>query len=128
MVDLPASLCSLLWRTTVLPQALYGCEVRNIRPGQLVPLASAGKAAIQAKVPLELNVWRAPEVLHGPPLGDSAIREPLEEVRERQLRWLQLVANLPGLVGTVHRVAAWRPRSGTWTEPSAALAAAAQGV
>ena len=95
-VQLPASLCGLLWRAVVLPQALYGCEVRNIRPTQLVPLASAGKAALQAKVPLELNVWRAPEVLHGPPLGESAVREPLEEVRERQLRWLQLVANLPG--------------------------------
>ena len=93
-----------------------------------MPLASAGKAALQAKVPLELNVWRAPEVLHGPPLGDSAVREPLEEVRERQLRWLQLVTNLPGLVGTVHRVAAWRPRTGTWKEPSAALESAAQAV
>ncbi len=51
MVYLPASLYSLLWRTTVLPQALYGCEVRNIRPGQLVLLASARKAAIQRKVP-----------------------------------------------------------------------------
>ncbi len=72
-MNLPASNCSLLWRVTVLPQVLYGCEVRNIRPRQLVPLASAGKAAIQAKTPLELNLWRAPEVLHGPPLGDSAI-------------------------------------------------------
>ncbi len=84
-LELPSSNCSLLWRTTVLPQALYGCEIRNVLPGQLVPLSVAGKAAFQAKAPLELNVWRAPEKLHGPPLGDSAIQEPLEEVRERQL-------------------------------------------
>ena len=29
-LDLPASLASLLWKTTVLPQVVYGCEVRNI--------------------------------------------------------------------------------------------------
>ena len=30
MLDLPASLCALLWRSDVLPRALYVCEVRDI--------------------------------------------------------------------------------------------------
>ena len=34
-LPLPAAICSLLWRTTVLPQALYGCEIRNVLPSQL---------------------------------------------------------------------------------------------
>ena len=58
----------------------------------------------------------------GPPLGDTALRDSLLEMRERQLRWLQLLANMPGLVGSVHRTAAWR--SGQYEEPSAALLAA----
>jgi hypothetical protein len=106
MLQLPAALSSHLWRTTVLPQALYGCELRDVRPAQLAPLTSAGQAAVASKPPLHLNCWRAPEVLMGLPLGDTAVRDPMLEVRDRQLRWLQLVANLPGLVGLVHRVAA----------------------
>ena len=31
-LPLPASTTALLWRTTVLPQALYGCEVRSLGP------------------------------------------------------------------------------------------------
>jgi hypothetical protein len=31
-LPLPASICSLLWRTTVLLQALYGSEIRNVLP------------------------------------------------------------------------------------------------
>ena len=88
LLDLPASVCCLLWRTDVLPKALYGCEVRDVAPKRLVPLSSAGKAAIGPKRPFELNEWRAPEVLMGPPFGDSAVRDPVLEVRERQLRWL----------------------------------------
>ncbi len=33
-----------------------------------------------------------------------------------------------GLDGTIHQVAAWHGGYGTWTEPLAALVAAAQGV
>ena len=47
--QLPASLCCLSWRTAVLPQALYGCEVRDVRPSDLASLAAAGKAAVIAK-------------------------------------------------------------------------------
>ena len=69
MLELPASVCSILWRTAVLPQAVYGCEVRDVRPSQLAALTSAGQAAVAVKAPLHLNGWRAPEVLMGPPLG-----------------------------------------------------------
>ena len=126
VLDLPSSLLSQLWRTTVLPQALYGCEIRDVRPSALIPLASAGKAAIANRFPIRLNVWRAAEVLTGPALGDSAVLDPLFVVRHRQLRWLQLLVNLNGLVGTVHR--ALVSPTAVWAEPSAALSAALRAV
>ena len=75
LMELPASLCSLLWRTDMLPKALYGCEVRNLVPERLVKLSSAGKAAIGPKGPLQVNQWRAPEVLTGPTFGEPAVRD-----------------------------------------------------
>ena len=125
-LELPSSICSLLWRTAVLPQALYGAEVRDIPPKHLVPLASGGKAALGPKYPIRVNAWRAPEVLMGLPLGDSVVRDPVLEMRERQLRWLQTITNVPGLVGTVHRSLAWQ--HGEWREPTAALASALRSV
>jgi hypothetical protein len=50
-LDLPASVCSLLWRVAVLPQALYGCQLRDIRPVDIDPLSKAGKAAVVHKAP-----------------------------------------------------------------------------
>jgi hypothetical protein len=123
-LELPASICSLLWRTTVLPQALYGCEVRHVRPSQLAPLLSLGKTLLTTKAPLQLNVWRSPAALCGLPLGDTALRDPCFEVRLRQLVWLQLLANLPSIVGIVHRYLAWQ--HDTWVEPTPALHAALQ--
>ena len=121
-LELPASIAALLWRTAVLPQALYGCEVRDVKPVQLVPLASGVKAALGPKFPLMVNAWRAPEVLVGPPLGDSMVQDPTFAMRDRQLCWWQVVANLPTLVGAVHRLVAWQ--DGEWLEPTPALAAA----
>ena len=121
-LELPSSICSLLWRTAVLPRALYGCEIRDVTPELLVPLSSGGKAAIGPKFPLRVNEWRAPEVLMGPPFGESLVRDPVLEVRERQLQWLLLVSNMPGLVGDVHRAVAWRCRR--WQEPNKSLRAA----
>ena len=118
-LDLPSSVSSLLWQTAVLPQALYGCEVRDLRPPKLVPLASAGKAIVGAKFPLRLNGWRAPEVLMGPPLGESAVRDPRVEMCVRRVSWLQLLANSPGIVGVVHRLVACPV--GSWVEPCRAL-------
>ena len=51
MLEVPASIGALLWRTAVLPQALYGCEVRNISPSQLQALSRAGQAAVAVKPP-----------------------------------------------------------------------------
>jgi hypothetical protein len=126
MLEMPAAICSLLWRTAVLPQAVYGCEVRDLRPSQLAALTAAGQASVAGKAPLHLNCWRAPEVLMGPPLGAYAVREPMLEVRERQLRWLHVLANLPTLVGLLHRVVAGA--GPVWQEPPGALASALQAV
>ena len=125
-LPLPAALCGLLWRTTVLPQALYGCELRNISPSSLTPLTTAAKALMSTKPPLSLNVWRSPAVLMGPPLGDTAIREPLLEMRERQLRWLQLICNSLGPTGIIHRLLSWADDH--WQEPTRSLATALQSV
>ena len=62
----------------------------------------------------------------GPPLGDTALREPTLEMRERQLCWLQLVSNSLGPAGVIHRLLAWS--DGRWVEPSKSLAAALQSV
>ena len=34
----PASLCAVLWRCAVLPQALYGCEIRQLPVTMMRPL------------------------------------------------------------------------------------------
>ena len=41
----------------------------------------------------------------------------------RRLKWLAVIANMPGLVGSLHRFLATTPGP-SWREPSAALAAA----
>ena len=125
-LDLPAGICGMLWKTAILPQALYGCEVRDVRPAQLHALVAMGKASHVCKPPLNLNSWRAAEVLMGPPLGESGLRDPVQEMRQRQLCWLQLVCNQPGLVGTVHRAVA--AEADQLQEPSAALLAAMKAV
>ena len=43
-LPLPAAITAQLWRTTVLPQALYCCEVRDVRRTTLAPLTAAGRA------------------------------------------------------------------------------------
>ena len=78
---------------------------------------------VATKAPLFLSRSAASEVVHGPPLGACAVRDARLEVLTRRLKWLALVANLPGLVGTVHRFLATTSGS-TWTEPSAVLASA----
>ena len=123
---LPTSICSLLWRTAVLPKALYGCEVRDVRPSLLSRLTAAGRALALDTSPLHLNVWRSPELLSSPALGDTAILDPLLEVRLRQLHWLQLLVNLPGLVGTVHRLVA--SLSGRFVEPTRSLRSALSSI
>ena len=125
-LSLPAALNAVLWRTTVLPRALYGCELRNVAGQALVPLVAAAKAAVCTKAPLELNAWNAPEVALGWPIGDSAPLHPMAYARFQQLRWLQLLANSTGFAGIVHRIVAC-PAS-EWREPSLALRSALASV
>ena len=118
-LPLPASLSAVLWRCTVLPQALYGCEIRHLPLTELKGLVSAGKRAVCTKRPLDLNAWTAPEVALSWPLGESAPLHPIEQVRLLQLRWLHLLANSTGIEGIVHRAVAGT--GGGWTEPSLPL-------
>ncbi len=122
-LSLPAAVAVQMWRTAVLPQALYGCEVRNVTMTQLMPVWVTGKKTIPMLAPLELSSYAAVEVLGGLPLGCHALRDPRLEMVSRRLRWLQTVGNASGLVGTLHRELASGP-GGTWNEPSAALSAA----
>ena len=108
------------------PQALYGCDLRDIRPVDLEPLSQAGKAAVTSKAPLRLNVWRAHAVVMGLPLGESAVTDPVAVMRLRQLTWLQVLANFTGISGAIHRAVACP--SAQWLEPSSALVAALKSV
>ena len=121
-LPLPTSITALLWRSTVLAQALYGSEVRDIPRSNLAPLSAAGRALQVQRQPLHLNLWRSPLALFSPSLGDSTLRDPVLEMRERQLRWLQLLANSLGIVGIVHRVVALV--DDCWVEPTPALGSA----
>lgn len=123
-LSLPSSLCASLWRTTVLPQALYGCQVRHIRPALLGPLVAAGKAAVCSKPPLSLNTWTALEVALGWPLGESGPRHPVAHATVLQLHWLQELVNSSDIVGVLHRTLACP--AGDWVEPSRALQSALQ--
>ncbi len=122
-LPVPSAIAAHLWRSTVLVQALYGCEVRNITAGYVKPLFMVGWALTSSKEPLSLSQYRAAEVVAGRPLGAYAVRDPPAEIRARQLQWLVVLANLAGLVGIVHRALA--SRGGGWVEPTPALAAAA---
>ena len=115
-LQLPAGICGLLWRSVVLPQALYGCEVVDYRPSHLRRLVAQGKAIVSMKSPLWLNKWRAPEVLMGWPLGEMRAVDPIYIMRLRQVTWLIEVANAVGLVGVVNRAVSTGP-DGTWVVP-----------
>ena len=120
-LDVPAAVAAHMWRTTVLAQGLYGCEIRNVTHNQLRPLCVQGKALVARKAPLELANFCAAEAVCGPPLGACAARDPRLEVAARRMRWLNMISNQVGLVGTVHRQLA-SPSGTTWMEPSPALA------
>ena len=64
-LPLPAAICSTLWRTAVLPQALYGCQIRHLIPADVSPLLAAGKSLLH-KAPLQLNLWRSPDIAMAP--------------------------------------------------------------
>ena len=121
-LSLPTAIAAQMWRTAILPKALYGCEIRLVSHGQLLPLWALGKTTIPRMGPLYLNTYAAAEVLGGLPLGGHAVRDPREEALGRRLRWLQTLANHSGLLGTLHRQLACP--NFEWNEPSVALRAA----
>ena len=102
-MEVPAAVAAQMWRTTILPQALYGCEVRNITKGDLKPLHTQGKMVVTLKAPLELSNCSAAEITHDLPLGTCAVRDARLEVLARRLRWALVLGNQVSLVGTVHR-------------------------
>ena len=122
-LSVPVAVACQLWRSAILPQALYGCEIRNITYTQILPLWALGKTTVPRLLPLLLNQFAAVEVLGGPPFGAHALRDPRLEMLSRRLHWLQGLANHTGIVGTLHRLLACGTGS-IWTEPSAALAGA----
>ena len=122
-LPLPSAVLSQIWRAAVLPQAVYGCELRDYKKSQLVRLAVAGRKAVVSRAPLNLCCWWAEEVVHGAPLGGTAVRDPMLEVRSCQLKWLQLMGNHTGLAATVHRTVACT--SGAWTAQGALASALA---
>ena len=84
-LNVPAAVSSSMWRTTVLPQGLYGSEIRHVTPAQLRPLCMQGKNLVTQKLNITLA---APEVLGGVPLGACAVRDPRLEALARRIHWL----------------------------------------
>ena len=84
----PAPLAAHLWRTAILPQALYGSEIRRVTPRHIWPLVVQGRRVVARKAPLSLSHYAAAEVLHGPALGACAVTDPRKEVLTRRLKGL----------------------------------------
>ena len=119
-LPVPAPLASLLWRTVVLPKALYGCELRSLPSPLLCALTRQCRDIVPVKAPLQLCHYRSAEVICGPPLGACAVRDPMHEMLVGRARWLLILGNEASLVGTVHRYLA-APNGDLWREPSPAL-------
>ena len=122
-IPVPTAVAAQMWRMAILPQALYGCEVRSITKGELQSLCLQGRMIVPKKLPLALSRYGAIEMVTGLPLGACAVRDARQEVTTRRLKWLVNLANQPGLVGTVHRSLATSPGP-HWVEPTPALAVA----
>ena len=125
-LNLPAPLVARLWRSVVLAQACYGAEVRDIQPAAMEKLALSGRTTLRNASPFRLARWAAPEVLMGLPFGDSCIRDPMLEIRSRQICWLHELANSNNIVGRLHRaLATWSGRwDPYWFEPTPSLKSA----
>jgi len=124
-LPIAATVAARMWRSAVLPQALYGCELRQI-PTLLKPLCGQVRT-VANKAPLGLSNYGAIEVISGLPLGACAVRDPRLEVLSRQLRWVVTLANSPGLVGSLHRQLAV-VGDAPWKDPTPALSVALETV
>ena len=116
-LTLPSAVQSRMWERAILPMALYGCEVRDVRPAQLHSLLKEGYGMLTHAAPISLSCFRATETLSGPALGEMGLREPMEEVQVRQLRWALTINNSETVVGEVRR-AVCNPsgEDGAWDE------------
>ena len=126
-LPVPAAVAAQIWRTTALPQLLYGCELRLMYAKMLQGFAARQRLDIARRPPLQLCIYRMAELLGTPALGACSLREPAEEMGLRRLRWLAVVANDTGIVGTLHRLLATR-HTADWVEPSTALQTALNDV
>ena len=52
-LEVPAGLAARLWRTAVLPQALYGCELRTMPKRALQGLSAQGRSLVGGCSPLQ---------------------------------------------------------------------------
>jgi ribonuclease HI len=116
-----------IWRSTALAQLLYGCELRLMYAKMLQGFAARQRLDVARRPPLQLCIYRMAELLGTPALGACSLREPAEEMGLRRLRWLAVVANDTGIVGTLHRLLATR-HTADWVEPSTALQTALNDV
>ena len=57
-LPVPASVAAQMWRSTVLAQALYGCEVRQLTTALLKPLCTQARSVVH-KPPLALSIYGA---------------------------------------------------------------------
>ena len=82
-LEVPADVAAQMWLTTVLDQALYGCEILEMSHAQLRPLFLKEKSGISNKVLLELSNYCDADAVCGPPLGVCAVRDSHMEVATR---------------------------------------------
>ena len=119
VIPVPLWIKARMWKMVVLPQLLYGCEVRNVvvQPKGIGRILTVGKRTVRDS--LKMAIWSAPEFLMSPILGDMAFRDIMLEARCRQLRWLVEMSNGTDLVARFHRALA--TQTDKWEEPCEAL-------
>ena len=92
-----------IWMAVVLRQTLYGSEARSLPAYALQAVRQHGLMIVPHAAPLRFSHYNAAEVVGSLPLGDSATGDISEEALSRRIQWLLVMANQPGLAGTVHR-------------------------
>ena len=117
-LQLPLPVKARLWKTCVLPQALYGAEFHQPPPALVKKLGVLGRHLFASAGTFHVASWAAPELLMGRPLGSFALEDPNLEIRRRQVRWANTVANSPGREAELHRFLATLHGNWVWKQPS----------
>ena len=63
-IAVPTGVAAQMWRTAVLPQALYGCEIRCVTSAQLEPVRQQGRTALQLSTSQLCLRSLGPQTLH----------------------------------------------------------------